>query len=328
MFIVSPLCRESWIFYASENDGGAGREVQQSADDYLSRLAKSILAKDTSRPSGGQPRPAPTPTAPPPPSGRPPEPSRLSPLPPSARPGTSSSEIRRPETVATASGTREWVREVDYYDERGAFIPGTMIVLEDGTMGVFKETNAVKEYDIVYLLRENGRVNPQGIPLQNYEVTPVGRLTGPVFDQMIASGKWERDVIVFHLLKLKDRAHIPAHNPDAQSVPSQSSSGFSSETVSLAGFRRSSEDKAGEVPNDAKPPLTRGRKLTISFGGAQRWESVYWGKDELGHVVAHNTHDAWALMHLDLGRFKDTIQFGEIVGNDVLRKMESDFSKA
>ncbi|MBN1868369.1 hypothetical protein JW916_13870 [Candidatus Sumerlaeota bacterium] len=62
----------------------------------------------------------------------------------------------------------------------------------------------------------------------------------------------------------------------------------------------------------ARKDLTRGRRFSIKFGN-RGWEAVYWGEDEQGSVVAHNTNGQWSLMHLDLSRFRDSFALlGEI----------------
>ena len=45
----------------------------------------------------------------------------------------------------------------------------------------------------------------------------------------------------------------------------------------------------------------------IRFGN-NVWDAIYWGKDDQGHVVAHQTNNQWALMHLDLDRFGNGVQ--------------------
>ncbi len=244
-------------------------------------------------------------------------------LPPLRRPPRgSTADI--PPSVRRAAGTAtvgEWIREVDFRDEEGNFIPGTILVLEDGTMVIYKESNTAKEYDIVYVLKESGRAVPQGMPLANYEVEPVGRLSAGCLDQLVSGGKWERDMIVFHLVKYKDRSHIPDITNIEGPIP-----GTSSDATVSSWMIRKPDPVDLHAPAEEKPALTRGRQMVIKFGPNQKWDAVYWGKDELGHVVAHNTHDKWSLMHLDLNRFKDSLTFGDIVAPGVLAKMEKDFS--
>jgi hypothetical protein len=66
------------------------------------------------------------------------------------------------------------------------------------------------------------------------------------------------------------------------------------------------------VPAVPRDPLERGRVIKINVGG-RMWESVYWTSDEIGPIVAHDTNRQWALMHLDLSRFRDAIEYGEVL---------------
>src|SRR5690606_2981493 len=131
--------------------------ADSAADEYLSKLANSVLSKDKPR------RPA---AAPPPPERPASPPSRELP-----RPTASSTAVPR----TSASG--EWQRQVELRDENGQFLPGTILVFEDGSVGLYKEPNPAKEYDIVYMLRNSGRVSAQGIPVSTYDVEPIGRLS-------------------------------------------------------------------------------------------------------------------------------------------------------
>jgi len=350
------------IFYASDSAGGGASDE----DDYLSRLAKSVLGGKTKSAApppdiSFNPPPAHTPRPPVTPPGgsamrdpRTPASARLAVMPdprtpahpsvshdhigipPSAGPAAAPAHIAPPSADISptlrrvAAGTsHDWVREVDMRDADGHLIPGTIIVLEDGAMGIFRERNEAKDYDVVYMLKPSGRVAPQGMPLNTYDIETVGRLTQGVLDQITSSGRWERDMIVFHLLKFKDRVHVPEINGGGAPVAASEVPipGTHEATVSSWTIKKPSSSDL-QAPVEEKPALTRGREFTIQFGGAhQRWSAVYWGKDEMGHVVAHKTHEKWTLMHLDLNRFKDTLQFGEIVSATVISGMERDFAK-
>ena len=318
-----------WMSDVGGNGGGDDKDAQ----DYLSKLAKSILSKDKSKarpvPPGGN---LSSPSVQLPPSGStaptaPREVLRDSRATPATMPGP----VAPPPGPRRSDVSREWVRKVEFYDENGHFLPGTILVFEDGAMGVYKESNPAKDYDIVYQLMDTGRAVPQGIPLYNYEVEAVGRLSEMHLSQLVTGNRWDRDMIVFHLVKYKDIAYIPKH---IDGTSQASGSGVHAlptlEGRSSAQVARPSEsflrtEGAVSVAQEVeKPRETRGRRLTIDFGPNRRWDAVYWGKDELGHVVAHHTHEKWSLMHLDLNRFKDSVVWGEMVAEDQLQKMEKD----
>lgn len=311
-------------FFAA--DSGSG----DSEKDYLDRLAKSILSKPRATPPGrhasgaGQKE------------GREPEETRGGDdaQTQGVSPRTPTTGLHREEQSGgpAARGSHEWVRSVEFYDEAGRFIPGTILIFEDGSMGVYRAFNPDKDYDIVYQLQGDGTARPHGMPLYAYEVEPVGRISSSCLDQLVKSARWERDMIVFHLLKYKDRVHIP--RIDQQGREGDEREVASSDNVSRWSVQKLAPEQLDpsahherETPGqEEKPALVRGRKFSISFGGQQRWDAIYWGKDELGHVVVHNTHDKWSLMHQDLNRFKETIVFGDMCSDEEIRRMEKDFA--
>ncbi|MCC5878036.1 MAG: hypothetical protein JJU11_17600 [Candidatus Sumerlaeia bacterium] len=308
----------------------------ESEDDYLNRLAKSILSKPKAPPPGqqsgsGETRRPPTQIPPARPATRSDAPanggndSRTE-----SSAEESSGKNRRPMAPTHQASSHDWVRSVDFYDAAGRFIPGTILVFEDGSMGIYRSFNADKDYDIVYQLQKNGTAKPHGMPLYAYEVEPVGRVSQACIEQVVKTGEWERDMIVFHLLKYRDRVHIPVIDEDA---PEENDTVNSSDNVSRISVSKLPPEQlapdAPEVhdpPKEDKPALVRGRRVSINFGGNQAWEAIYWGKDELGHVVVHNTHDKWSLMHLDLDRFKDTMVFGSMATPEDIARMEKDFA--
>lgn len=317
----------------------------ESEDDYLNRLAKSILSKPKAPPPGrhggsGSP------------SGehrRPP--TQIPPARPSTRGGMGKPDLesevleggesevdtgrhsppqRPPMHPTQPASTHDWVRSVDFYDAAGRFIPGTILVFEDGSMGIYRSFNSDKDYDIVYQLQSTGMAKPHGMPLYAYEVEPVGRVSQACLEQLVKTGRWERDMIVFHLLKYRDRVHIPtiAEPTSSDETPVGSSDNVSRLSVQKLTPEQLAPDapEVQEPPKEDKPALVRGRRISINFGGNQAWEAIYWGKDELGHVVVHNTHDKWSLMHLDLDRFKDTLVFGSMASSEDIARMERDFA--
>lgn len=303
--------------YAAESGEGSGRG-ERDEEDYLSKLANSIL-------SGGSGPPPQRPGQGPPPAARDSR-GQGAPLPSGGRPGPASgSRNPLPTQGAEAQlprrdGRSEWVREVPMRGEDGGFLPGTILVLEDGTLAVYREYVPAKEYDLVYQLNENGRAVPQGLPLHNYDVEPIGRVSLLVLDRLSRENRWDRDMIVFHLLQYKDVAHVPR-------MMEAGSRGAGSSTIVPKLSEADLNPTATPPLPEERPQMTRGRRMTIDFGPGRTWEAVYWGKDELGHVVAHHTHERWALMHLDLNRFKESVTWGDILAPDALAKMEKDFAQ-
>ena len=58
------------------------------------------------------------------------------------------------------------------------------------------------------------------------------------------------------------------------------------------------------------------------------WESVYWTTDEIGPIVAHNTNRDWSLMHLSLARFKDSLEYGELLAPEKLSEIEQSLASS
>lgn len=204
-----------------------------------------------------------------------------------------------------------WKKEIPVTGPNGDYLAGTILYFEDTSIGVFKGRHKNKDYDLVYMLGADGRVTPQGIPLVSYDTRPIGRLAPTYLDQLTSRLKWDRDLVVFHLLDYEDRLLVPH-------VVRTSSS---DDNVRVSQVVAKLPPSATETTSS---PHTRGRRLTVAFGKDRLWEAVYWGKDELGHVVAHKTHENWALMHLDLNRFKDTVTYGQMLSGDEIREVELD----
>ncbi len=283
-----------------DEDLNLSSDEEQDADDYLSNLAKSIISKDArSKSRVAVPKLGPEDLQ------DDPQPSTGTNTQEQQRSSSSSPANQKISDNAMTSYRTDWLREVSMKDEGGNYLPGTILLFEDGTVGIFKESVPQKDYDIVYHLKDSGRARPEGMALFNYDARSIGRLPSPFLDQIIKTCIWERDVILFHLLKFTDCAHVPAiHHRE-----------------SVSGTMVPKLTK--ENLND-KPLLTRGRRMTIDFGGGRKWDAVYYGQDELGHVVAHNTHQKWTLMHLDLEKFKDKIKHGDIIDSDTQSQIERD----
>jgi hypothetical protein len=57
------------------------------------------------------------------------------------------------------------------------------------------------------------------------------------------------------------------------------------------------------------------------------WEAVYWTSDELGPILAHDTNREWSLIHMDLSRFKDAIEYGELLSEEELEEIEQSLAR-
>ncbi|MDX2177212.1 MAG: hypothetical protein SF028_12165 [Candidatus Sumerlaeia bacterium] len=270
--------------------------------NYLKKLAQSVLDKERKA------------SAAPPPAWPPPEERKSStgapwlgsaPTAPAAPPQTP----RAPQPVSPSSATGVLRREVVATGPGGAYLTGTILFFEDETIAVYRGKMKDRDYDLVYALTPSGRVKPQGIPIANYDVRAIGRIAPNYLDHLATNLRWERDLVIFHLLDYEDVRLIP-------------------EVFESGGESKSSS--AVPLPNFTTPPpeqlLVRGRRVSIKFGSTG-WEAVYWGKDELGSIVAHRTHERWALMHLDLKRFSGGVEYGAMLQPSELSAVEADLTR-
>lgn len=183
--------------------------------------------------------------------------------------------------------------------------PGAILNFDDGSLAIFKDAVSGKDYALFYFLEPNFGLSPRGIFLEQYEYRCIGQMPLHLFEEMKSTNRWNRDVVVFHLYEWEFVQLIP-----------QSGAVVSSQVGRPAtepGITRPAAAPA-RVPDsqDARKILPeRGQILKINVAG-RVWEAVYWAKDEMGHVVAHSTNKNWALMHLDLTRFADSMELGEL----------------
>jgi hypothetical protein len=272
-------------------------------DNYLKRLAQAVIDKEKkARQSEAEPPISRVPV-------QTPIPVRTSSTSVPRMQGIPASSQGNPLPSARAPEAT-WRRDIPVIGADGAYLPGVILYFEDATIGVYKGRVKGKDYDLVYILQTDGRVQAQGIALQSYDTRPIGRLAPTYLDQLSTRLRWERDLVIFHLLDFEDRALVPI----VTSTPS-------SDAVMTPVIPRTSS------PADPGP-MTRGRRLTIAFSPQQKWDCIYWGTDELGTVVAHRTHEKWSLMHLDLRRFASTMQYGNMASPEEMRLIDAEVGDA
>ncbi len=191
--------------------------------------------------------------------------------------------------------------------------PGAIVKLDDGTVGIFEQEIPDKEYDIVLMVNADGTLEPKGVSLYAYQWQQIGSVPGDLLAQMIRRMRWERDALLYHLDRYEYAKLIPN-----QKAPSQKSEQVP--PVTKASRTNSPVESAGE------PGLQRGRVISITTGD-KTWDAVYWGSNNMGAIVAHNTHKTWSLMHLDLKRFKGSLKYGKLIDSETIRKIEEELTK-
>ncbi len=220
-----------------------------------------------------------------------------------------------PEPVQQAPQTESPPEPQDDYETQGnlPFEPGTIVRLGDDSVGIIKEQIRNREYDLVYIMCADGRIEPRGVCLFAYELEKLGRLPKEELDRIQTKMFWDRDRLIFHLDDISYAAGIPERGAAAPPAQKQS--------------KKTSEPVAPE-PEDDGHSMQRGRKISVNVGG-KKWEAVYWGQDSLGTILAHSQNASdWELLHMDLDRFGSSVEPGRLlrlqeirdIGECVLRK--------
>ena len=208
--------------------------------------------------------------------------------------------------------------------------PGAIVRFDDQSIGIYKDAVSGRDYALFYFLQPDGQFAPEGVFLQEYQARVIGNLPENYFSQLRDSATWNRDVIVFHLsdfecVKFLDeirdhedrepRGGIPARTASVTPAPASHSSDARPESPQPSQPEPAPRPSPSPTPAAGTPGnegLVQGRRFHIRFGG-KMWEAVFWLSDEQGAIVAHSTHGDWSLMRLDLDRFKDSLELGEMV---------------
>jgi len=183
----------------------------------------------------------------------------------------------------------------------GLFEPGTLVLWGEGQLAIYKEHLEEKGYDVVYSVEPGGRLQPKGICLFAYEPQRLGLLADGILKWMEQRMRWERDALVYHLDNLADVEKIAVLNAQANGVANGNK------------LNGNNGRKNGE--------LVRGQTFTVKMG-AHQWHGVYWGRDSLGTIVAHNTLRKWTLMHLELKRFASSMEYDDILPDAQIEAIE------
>jgi hypothetical protein len=209
----------------------------------------------------------------------------------------------------------------------GSYTPGAILKLNQRTVAVYRRAVPEKEYHLVLILCPNNAVKVQGVALEGYEVEEIGTLPPAWVDRLQAEQRWERDLIVFHCYRYEDVCKVPTADatedfrmepPSAHNAPAEQEA----TATQGAGTQTASVQTAAEGhPDKENGALRRGQRLQIKFGN-NTWDAVYWGKDDQGQVIAHQTYERWSLMHLDLARFQNGLLVDPEVDMDLVRKIE------
>lgn len=206
---------------------------------------------------------------------------------------------------------------------------GIILAFEDGTIGVYVSDVPGQDYDLIYCLRDDGTVDPQGIPLYSYNPKVIGRLPDERLRHLRSRMRWMREEIIYYLKEFEFINLIPSirtnhRKPDIPQVEESGDDTMVDEYQTLEPRTPVSERSNSLKQKDDS--LVRGRKIIIRAPRGQ-WQAVYWGADNKGPIVAHQTYGKWDLMHLDLSRFADKVEYGDMVPDDVIKLINRDLWK-
>src|SRR5690606_13033184 len=170
------------------------------------------------------------------------------PVPPATTPPPVSARMTpMPASTPTPVGARvNDTREGSLVGADGTFAVGTILYFEDKSIGIYKDKRTDKDYEVIYLMLPDGRVTPQGIALENYDLKVIGYLPPEFMMRIQRRQRWDRDEIIYHLSNFDFCKMIPY--PTTQDIE--------------FGTPRPVQSKAPEEPRK----LVTGRKFSINFG--------------------------------------------------------------
>lgn len=193
--------------------------------------------------------------------------------------------------------------------------PGSILWLNRRAVAIYKMAVPEKGYTVVLVPGPHGMLKTQGLELQNYQVEEIGLLTPKYFDKLQLEMRWNRDLIIFHCYSVEDAEKVQL--PNCEVCPH-----FEEKAKAEAAHAAAPKAAAPHPPAAPDRSLRRGQRLQIMMGG-KSWNAVYWGKDDGGHVVAHNTVGAWALMRFNLDQYAATMRVEPEPDAELLRQIEA-----
>ncbi|MBX3729936.1 MAG: hypothetical protein KF858_12180, partial [Candidatus Sumerlaeia bacterium] len=221
-------------------------KLSAAEEEYLSRLANTVLGRQPmpykERRAGTDRhivRPGNTPMPLDPRRTPMPVPPQATPLPLQATPRPIPGGRHTPMPIA---GARRTVAETPVPVD-GTFAVGTILAFEDNSIGIFKDRRSDKDYEVVYLLKPDGRVSPQGLALENYDLKVLGVLPLEFVMRLQRRKRWERDEIIYHLDTFDYCALVPhpvpgTTTPAPEGVPMQTPAPAAEEKRTLVLGRR------------------------------------------------------------------------------------------
>ena len=166
--------------------------------------------------------------------------------------------------------------EKDSPGEQTLPVEGAILCFSAGEIAIFNRDIPSKNYQLVYMLNDDGTLSPKGIYLNGHEYEEIGSLPPAQMNVIQTALSWNRDVIVYHLNRFEDTHLIP--NPSvSQSLPPRAISepAETSEDDDPAPQARTNkvsvEKRLDQSPSAQRRSsgFARGQRFKISFGGRQ-----------------------------------------------------------
>jgi hypothetical protein len=207
---------------------------------------------------------------------------------------------------------------------------GAILCLSGRNVAIYKHPVPEKEYHLMLALFPDQQIKTQGVALEGHQVDELGLVPPEALERLQREMRWNRDLIVFHCYSLKDAERIPQQiaPPEAAAtplrtgpVPQQPPAPTAEPTPTPAPARTAGPPPAAEAP-PSNGVMRRGQRLQVRFGD-KSWFAVYWGRDDQGQVVAHQTNKVWSLMHLDLNRFGTDLMIDPNVDTQIIEEIEA-----
>ena len=205
------------------------------------------------------------------------------------------------------------------------YAAGTILRIDQQVIAIYRRAVPDKGYHLLLVLYPNHGVKAQGIALEGHQVEELGCLPSVWMDRLQSEMRWDRDLIVFHCYCYEDVAKIPAIESSGEprgEVRRAPSPEPEPSPLPVPEPRTVVEATPPTPPEKTNGHLRRGQRMQVRFG-SNLWDAVYWGKDDQGQVIAHQTYEKWSLMHLDLERFASNLLVDPEVDPALIQEIET-----
>ncbi len=186
---------------------------------------------------------------------------------------------------------------------------GTILYLDNGQVVVLEGAVAgqVQQCRLVLLENDGTLSHIQASLTEDY--SEIGWIETKHQGQIFKAKTWSRDLIIFHLHKLRF-LNLLANPAEDTSAPE-------SRKQSVAGVKPDAKPIETETESGCDyDRLQRGQRFKIVYKKGQEWDAIFWGKTKHGPTVAHQSADHWVLVPMDLERYRDKIVALEILSYD------------